>query len=192
MAVAYAAVGLGSGEGPRLIAAARGKETVAAPPLVHGVWRGTGAVEDVVWPDGRPLRFPPNLETLFRALAADTRRPIRDGEADDGLVAFKSVGHLVATLSVWLHRTFTRSALSRDITALRRCLDGQLPGGRALIQHNRWLGWRVAFPRSRSDSQFACAERTLRASRAGVRRRAAMGRRAHARSRPPACSRVDS
>jgi hypothetical protein len=111
---------------------------------VRVVRRGDGSVVDVVLRDGR--RLPRDLETLFCALAADIRRPAL-GEIDDGFVAFKSAGHLVPVMSVSLQRTVTRRALLRQIGALRRCLDRELPGGKALVQRSRWRGWRVALPR---------------------------------------------
>jgi hypothetical protein len=101
----------------------------------------------VVLEDGQRIELPRTLEVVFYALAADTPRHLQAGEADDGLVAFKSAGELLPVVATLLQRSFRRRTLLRNISALRRRLEREFPGGGSLVQTSRWLGWRVAVPR---------------------------------------------
>jgi len=95
----------------------------------------------------------PRLDLLYSVLAADARAV----RSDDGLVPFKSAGFLVSTLAASLDRLVTRRALGRYLSALRARLALEPNGHEMVVQHNRWLGWRVVprttVARARLDSR---------------------------------------
>jgi hypothetical protein len=112
------------------------------------------------------LDLPRPLAVLLDALTAEPRHAPPSQRTADGLVPFKSAGHLVSVLSASLDRLVTRRALLRYISALRRSLR-RAPRGQALtIQTNRWLGWRAVpeVPAAGAQSSMALRRRRQRPS----------------------------
>lgn len=109
--------------------------------------RGDGDF-DVHLDDQGPFRFPPMLARLLTLLAEDKGR-----DAADGLVGFKSKGHLLTALAASTDIHNGNFALGRPaklrqaIYALRTRLGRFVSGGEHLVQTRRNVGFRLAMRR---------------------------------------------